>query len=191
MKQNLLPILLIAFACTTSHPEKHEVAIKDNSYSDIVPIKDTLYSTSAGEFEYGTSYGYTNKFGDTIIPVGEFEYCFSDLFATFAYVSDKKFKDKGIVAINRNKELIFEAFIYDNGPDYINEGLFRIKRNGKIGFADLTGKVVIDAKYGCAYPFENGKAKVSLDCETIQDGEHSSWESDNWFYIDKKGNKIK
>jgi hypothetical protein len=190
MKQILLPILLLAFACTTSQPEKPESTIKDNSYSDIVPIKDTLYSTSTGDFEYGKPYGYTNKFGDTIISVGEFDNCFSDLFTTFAYVSDKRFKGKGMVAVNRNKELIFEAYLFDNGPDYVTEGLFRIVRNGKIGFADLTGKVVIAAKYSCAYPFENGKAKVALNCETTKEDEHTSWESDNWFFIDKQGNKV-
>jgi hypothetical protein len=192
MKQTLLPILLLVFACTTSKSEKTEPISENKSYADILPVKDTLYGISDEDSGYGSSYAYVNKQGDTIIPTGEFDNCFTDTFATFAYIYNEKFKDQGIVAINRNKEPIFEAFLFDNGPDYISDGLFRIKRNGKIGFADLTGKVVIDAKYSCAFPFENGKAKVALSCKTIEDGEeHSSWESDQWFYIDKQGNKIK
>lgn len=161
-------------------------------YLQITEDKDTLFSTKEGRFEYGSSCGYVNKKGDTIIPIGTFNMCFTDTFATFAYVFDKKLFGEGIVAINRNKEIIFDAYLFDNGPDYISDGLFRIKRNGKIGFANELGEVIIEAKYECAYPFENGMAKVSYDCETINDDmDHSTWKSSNWFYIDKNGTKIK
>lgn len=191
MKQTLLSLLILLAACS-SEPKVIDLKMQEQpkeqfEYADITPAKDTLFGTAD---EYGIPFAFLNKKGDTIIPAGEFENCFSNIFTTFAYVSDKKFKDQGMVAVNRNKEVIFEAFIFDNGPDYIQEGLFRIKRNGKIGFADETGKVVIEAKYSCAYPFENGKAKVTLNCETINDGEHSTWESDEWFYIDKIGKKV-
>ncbi|MNK01898.1 hypothetical protein D3C87_197110 [compost metagenome] len=192
MKRILFPLLLIAAACSTKPGETKPVepAPEKHTYADIIPSKDTLFSISSEDFEYGTSCGYVNKKGDTIIPEGTFENCFSNIFTTFVYVADKRFKDQGMVAVNRNKEVIFEAYIFDNGPDYINEGLFRIVRNGKIGFADESGKVVIDALYNCAYPFEDGKAKVALNCETIEDGEHSSWKSDQWFYIDRTGKKV-
>ncbi|MNJ84201.1 hypothetical protein D3C87_16460 [compost metagenome] len=195
MKRTFFSLLLLTAACTTQPKEKETTPVSDSkeqAYADIIPSKDTLYCTSNGEFEYGAPYAYVDKNGDTIIPAGAFDNCFSDIFTTFAYVSDARFKDKGMVAVNRNKEIIFEAFLFDNGPDYIVDGLFRIKRNGKIGYADPTGKVVIEAKYSCAYPFENGKAKVALNCETVKDElEHHSWESTEWFYIDKTGKEVK
>ena len=40
------------------------------------------------------------------------------------------------------------------------------------------------------HPFENGFAMVSIDCKSQSDGEHSSWVSNNWFYIDKTGKKV-
>ena len=85
---------------------------------------------------------------------------------------------------------IFDAYYYDNGPDYISDGLFRIKRNGKIGYANEKGEIVIDAVYACANPFENSKAKVALTCTQTKEGEYTRQDSDAWFYIDRKGNKI-
>lgn len=191
MKQTLFSFLLLLAACT-SEPKVIDLKMPEQvkeqfEYADILPAKDTLFAASD---EYGNSFGFVNKKGDTIIPKEAFEQCFSNIFTTFAYVADKRFKDRGMVAVNRKMELIFEAYIFDNGPDYIKEGLFRIVRNGKVGFADPSGKVVIPAIYSCAYPFENGKAKVALNCEVTSDGEHSSSKSDEWFYIDKRGEKI-
>jgi WG containing repeat len=86
------------------------------------------------------------------------------------------------------KTPLYDVFIYDNGPDYPAEGLIRVVKNGKIGYADATTfALVIPPQYDCAFPFENGKAKVSNNCKTIKDGEHSVWESDAWQYVDKKG----
>lgn len=194
MKRTFFSLLLLTAACT-SQPKEPETTpapeSEESAYADVIPSKDTLFCTSNGAFEYGAPYGYTNKAGDTIISIGEFDNCFSDIFTHFAYVSDERFNDGGMVAVNRNKEVIFDAYIYDNGPDYIVDGLFRIKRNGKIGYADPNGKVVIEAKYSCADPFENGKARVALNCESISDGEHTTSKSDEWFYIDKTGKKVK
>ena len=77
------------------------------------------------------------------------------------------------------------------GPDYTSEGFFRIIENNKIGFADsLTGKIMIKPRFVYTFPFANGIAKVSNDCKKQTGGEHSTWLSDNWYYIDKSGKKI-
>jgi hypothetical protein len=93
------------------------------------------------------------------------------------------------VITNSQKTPLYDVFFYDNGPDYPAEGLIRIVKNGKIGYADAnTYRIVIEAQFDCAYPFENGKAKVSKHCTTVKDDpEYSRWESDKWQYIDKKG----
>lgn len=76
-------------------------------------------------------------------------------------------------------------FRYDNGPDYVREGLYRIvDGKGRMGYADESGRVVIAPRFAFAHPFEGGKAKVPGS-----GGEHWSWESDAWYYIDTTGRK--
>ena len=88
--------------------------------------------------------------------------------------------------------VLYEIWPFDNGPDYPSEGLFRIVQNGKIGYADeRTYQIAIAPQFDCAFPFENGKAKVSNQCKTVRDGEHNAWESDYWQYVDKKGALIR
>lgn len=92
------------------------------------------------------------------------------------------------VIMDRNKQTIYEVFLYDNGPDYPSDGLIRVVKNGKIGYADAkTYEIVIAPQFDCAFPFENGKAKVSNQCQTVKEGEYSIWKSDNWQYVDKQG----
>ncbi len=92
------------------------------------------------------------------------------------------------VIMDSKKTILYDVFPYDNGPDNPSEGLIRVVKNGKIGYADAkTYAIVITPQYDCAFPFENGKAKVSNKCKTIKDGEHSVWTSDAWQYVDKKG----
>ena len=92
------------------------------------------------------------------------------------------------VIMDSQKTALYEVFLYDNGPDYPSEGLIRVVKNGKIGYADAnTYAIVIEPQFDCAFPFENGKAKVSNQCQTVKDGEHSVWTSDVWQYVDKKG----
>ncbi|MFA7327305.1 MAG: WG repeat-containing protein [Candidatus Kapaibacterium sp.] len=187
---NNIIFLLLLLGCSSKSLIENKITPR--IYSDITSDNDTLYSFLEGKFEYGSPCGYLNGNGDTIIQNGTFEKCFTDTFTTFAFVYDKALYGNGIVAINRDKEVIFDVYLFDNGPDYFSDGLFRILRNGKIGYADISGKVIINAEYECAFPFENGIAKVAYKCEPIHvDDEHSTWESENWLFIDKSGKIIK
>lgn len=97
-------------------------------------------------------------------------------------------KDQKWVVVDEQKTVLYDVYLYDNGPDAPVDGLYRIVKNGKIGYADAsTNAIVIEPQYDCAYPFENGKAKVSTNCKTVQEGDHSIWESDAWQLIDKTG----
>jgi hypothetical protein len=134
-------------------------------------------------------YGYKNQKGETVIQLGKYSFCFTDTFRTYAIVADKNF---GFVAIDRQQKVLYKVFPFDNGPDYPADGLFRSITNNKIGYADeATGKVIIKPQFDCAFPFENGVAKVGLNCTTHAAGEHHYWSSNNWLYIDKKGLKVK
>jgi hypothetical protein len=84
-------------------------------------------------------YGYVNAKGDTIIPIGKYDMCFTEQFYKFAIVIAK---GKGLVGIDQNENILFNVYIVDNGPDYPCNGLFRIVQNGKIGFANLKGKLL-------------------------------------------------
>jgi WG containing repeat len=132
-------------------------------------------------------YGYKNLKDETVIPLGKYSFCYTDTFKTYAIVAIPL---KGFAAIDRYENVLYNVFPFDNGPDNVSEGLFRILIDEKIGYADSeTGKIVIEPQFGCAWPFENGVAKVSTNCKTKSEGEHSIWLSDSWFYIDRKGNK--
>jgi hypothetical protein len=92
------------------------------------------------------------------------------------------------VIMDSQKTALYEVFIFDNGPDYASDGLIRVVKNGKIGYADAdTYAIVIEPQFDCAFPFENGKAKVSVKCKTVKDGEYSVWESEAWQYVNKQG----
>src|SRR5689334_17678782 len=67
-------------------------------------------------------YGYKNLHGDIIIPAGKYSFCFTDTFRTYAVVS---LPSKGFVAIDRKENILYSVFPFDNGPDYIEDGLFR------------------------------------------------------------------
>lgn len=133
------------------------------------------------------SIAYLNARGDTMIPDGKYATAFTDTFRNFAIVYHP---ERGFIAINKKEQVLFEVFAYDNGPDYPQNGLFRIMRNGKIGYANLRGKEVIPPQYACAYPFENGIAKVSMQCTQKPNGEHTEWQSNSWYYIDTNGKKV-
>lgn len=87
----------------------------------------------------------------------------------------------------------YKPFQYDNGDDYVCDGLYRIiDKDGKIGYASENNVVVIPPRYAFGFPFENGRAKVT-DCGHLEEvegsgGEYHYWDSDNWYWIDKKGN---
>jgi hypothetical protein len=136
-------------------------------------------------------YGYINSKGSLVIPFGKYPMCFTDTFKSFAIV--EKYKS-GFVVIDRNENVKYNVFPFDNGPDYVKGGFFRIVKNGKIGYAGSDFSIKIKPQYGCAFPFENGVAKVTYDCTTETDSqthEHSTWISSSWFYINKQGNRIK
>ncbi len=152
--------------------------------------EDALYLVYKEQYiEQGTPAGYINNKGDTIISIGKYYTCYTDTIKKMGIVMTY---DNKLIGINKKDEKLFEIFKYDNGPDYVSEGLFRIRKNGKIGYANREGEIIIVPKYLCAYPFKNGKAKVSLNCTTHKGigGEGNTWESEEWFYIDLKGNRV-
>ena len=86
----------------------------------------------------------------------------------------------------------YSVFQYDNGNDPICDGMYRIvDKRGRIGYADGNGRTVIKPRFAFGFPFEEGKAKVTNKGEMKEvpgsGGEYHYWESDDWYYIDRKG----
>jgi hypothetical protein len=146
--------------------------------------------------QYGSPVAYVNIKGDTIIPFGKYAYLGTDTLTHFGNVIEYP-KDSSYgrwIAIDRNEKPLYEIVSFDNGPDYFKEGLVRVKRNGKMGFANEFGQVVIPCKYDFVWWFEDGKAKVTYKAREVRDKydeEHSRIESDDWFYIDQVGKEMK
>ena len=191
MKTNLIFIIasLVITSCSVSKTKKTEEIKYQNIELSTIDTTDFLIAKSPDDpnYELCSSFAFVNRNGDTIIPIGKYYATYTDTLKTFAIVSDHKL---GMIGIDKNENVLYKVFRFDNGPDYIKEGLFRVIRNGKIGFANKDGVIVIPCQFDCAFFFENGKAKVSNDCNEIKDFEHTRWESASWYFIDKSGRRI-
>lgn len=91
---------------------------------------------------------------------------------------------------NRKGEKLFAPFIYDNGPDWFSEGLMRFVKNGKVGFANRNGDIVIEAKFDFASQFNYGVAWYCNGCVWKGRGEHSSIQGGYRGYVNSKGDTI-
>lgn len=131
--------------------------------------------------------GYKNTKGEILLKPGLFDFCFSDSSEFFVSVAGKNGK---IYALNYKADTLFEIYKFDNGPDYISDGLFRFMERDKIGYSNFKGEIVIPAKFQCAFPFKNQKAKVSFNCQKSEFGEYNKPFSDSWFLIDRNGKRV-
>ncbi len=171
-KKNHLLTLFIGLASFSCFTEKQDYLVKiQKNQPDPVGYQE----------------GYINASGDTVAPLGKYAFCLSDTVRTLGFVIKQ---GGGCAAIDPTGKELFDVFWYDNGPDPVSEGLFRIQEGGKIGFADEQGRIVIAPQFECASPFQDGKARVAYSCTLVPDGEHTIAESESWIFIDKKGNKI-
>ncbi|MBK8500785.1 MAG: WG repeat-containing protein [Saprospiraceae bacterium] len=180
---------MLLLSCSSRQKEKQP----DQQYFEITDIapKDTLFRVSKDNYVPGDSFGYVNQKGETIIPYGRFTQSFTDTIFTYGIVLEQFAGSFDLIGINQQGQRLYEVLWFDNGPDYLEEGVFRILRDGKIGYADTTGRIVIEAQFECAEPFADGKARVSYNCDIVKDGEHTMMKSDSWFDIDKNGEEPK
>lgn len=88
------------------------------------------------------------------------------------FVVKKGYDEYGIVS---NGKWVVEP-IYED-ISFLKEGLIVVKKDGKCGYINLQGEVVIPLQFDSACDFSDGKATVELN--------------DSEFEIDKKGNRVK
>lgn len=85
----------------------------------------------------------------------------------------------------------FLPYQYDNGDDYVSEGRYRIvDKDGRIGYATANNAVIIPPRFAFGFPFHNGRARVTDTGHLEKMGEYHYWLSDNWYWIDKMGNRL-
>jgi hypothetical protein len=187
-----IPFLGFYFSCQKPATEH---SIPENTYYDVTVNTNNEYLTAVfmdSVPELGSRIAFINSKKDTIIPFGKYSICWTDTIKTYAIVFDKINTKGRTVAIDKNERILFDIVFFDNWPDELHDSLFRVKRNEKIGYANSKGEIVIPCQFSCAFWFENGRAKVTYNCtEKTDKFEHTLPESDEWFYIDTKGKRIK
>jgi hypothetical protein len=197
--RTIISILSLTTLLTiTSCRQKIDRTFIDYDYYDIAAT-DTLGAskllavTDEGILQYGARVAYVVNLGDTIIPFGKFAYYGTDTLEHYAnvieWINDSTYGRQ--VGINRHQEIIFDLVMFDNGPEPFNEGLTRVLRDGKMGYANKFGQVVIPCIYDYAKWFDKGVAEVTFNATIYLDGDdHRQVVSDEWLRIDKSGQQL-
>src|SRR5262249_31760768 len=94
------------------------------------------------------------------------------------------------LAYNRKGEPLFAPFLFDNGPDYLSEGMMRFVKGGKVGFVNRIGEIIIHAEYDFVSNFNYGMASYCNGCKLKSEGEHAYFAGGNWGYINTKGEDL-
>ncbi len=136
-------------------------------------------------FEDGGKWGYRTCSGAVIVPP-RFDLAWTFLETGIAAVVD----EKGWAYIDRDGSVLLRPFVFDNGPDDFAEGLARFVEDGKIGFFDRSGRIVIDARFEWVEPFSQGHAVFCEGCVKMEEGEHYRMSDGRWGAIDRAGTVI-
>ncbi len=98
---------------------------------------------------------------------------------------------EGFMYVNRTgRAVIIGVPGMDNWADSFHDGLVRVVRNKKYGFANRKGQIVVPTSYDGAMNFEEGTAKVCSGCESKcvdHDCEYHVFAGGEWFQINTKG----
>jgi hypothetical protein len=133
-------------------------------------------------FEQDGRWGYRDSRGAVVI---EPRYQAADPFSSKGIAA--VLGDRGWVYIDRTGRVLIAPFIFDNGPDYFHQGLARFTAEGKFGFFNSSGAVVIGPQFDFADSFSQDRAAVCQGCRKVAAGEHWFMEGGTWGFIDRAG----
>jgi hypothetical protein len=109
----------------------------------------------------GEKCGYINESGEIIIPVN---FRYTSIMLTQAKFMDgyalMKQKLKSILIDTTGKPVTFPGVLDYGRP---SSGLIPVKKNKRWGYADLSGKIVIQPLFESAEPFSNGYATIHMN----------------------------
>ncbi len=186
-KLMLCTVIMIFTACLPSS-KNDKVDNCEEQFPNVEKWTLIIDENSSSEFGPFPQSGYLNAKGDTIIPLDTYR-CLSDTFEYYGLIEEIR-GDSKMYGIDKTGKKLFEAVHDGEGYAFIEyDGRIMFQKNGKYGYANHKGEIVIQAQYSCAENFHEGKARVSNQCQKSKD-ENYMWESDNWIYIDKCGNEI-
>lgn len=133
----------------------------------------------------GGTYGFKDGAGKVTL---EPRYAMAEEFgpAGVACVVD----DKGWACIDGAGAVVLRPYVFDNGPDPVQDGLARFVDGEKIGFRDEKFERVIPARLDFAEPFADGRAPFCAGCTRTCDGEHCSMTGGKWGLLDKTGAEV-
>jgi hypothetical protein len=176
----LATALCIFFSSCASGPQPKETSEKNDSTKADPGV---LY-----KFEQGDFIGYKDAKGNVILPA-RYIYTYTDTFShKAAIVIDSV---DGPMVIDKTGKKILSPFIYDNGPDYVVENVYRVvDNNKKMGFADLDGNIVIPTKYEFVSEFKDSMACFGSGYKLEKQGEVSLMTGGKWGFINHKGDTI-
>jgi WG containing repeat len=178
-------VLILAFARIAAGQEASAQVSKQQTSAVVVPTgSPCLFDVERGE-----------------IPNCVGENAKGDLFIAPEFLKELMFDSHGLAVVRsaRNgwmyvsrtgKVLIKGVPVMDNWADSFHDGLVRIVSNGKYGFANREGQMVIPPIYDGAMNFENGRAVVCNGCESRPangEGEYHFFAWGTWFRINTKG----
>ncbi|WP_312901093.1 WG repeat-containing protein [Chryseobacterium taichungense] len=92
---------------------------------------------------------------------------------------------------DRNGNFLYRPFFYDNGADYFSEGVRRFVKNGKVGFADRNGMVIIKPEHDFVSSFNYGYAAYCDGCDWEKtEDEHKAIIGGTWGIMNFKGETV-
>jgi hypothetical protein len=101
----------------------------------------------------------------------------------------------GNLFMKENGQIVLWGVVnMDNDADQFKYGLVRIKRNGKWGYADKKGKIIIKPEYDGAMPFDKGVGMVCVGCieKCVENSncEYHFFDGGIWYFLDRHGKVI-
>jgi hypothetical protein len=174
--------LLLVAVMNTVKRDAYAQSSKQQTTPDVVPIGTPCLF----DFERGQ------------VPNCVRESATGHLFIAPELLKDLEFDSHGLAAVLSPREgwmyvshsgnvVIRGVPVMDNVADSFHDGLVRIVRHGKYGFANREGHIVIPAIYDGAMNFENGRAAVCKGCGTSREGDNHFFSGGVWFRINAKG----
>lgn len=98
----------------------------------------------------------------------------------------------GRVYVDRTGRVVIRDVAFmDNAPDEFHHGLVRIERDGKWGYADPSGRIVVPVKYSCALNYKDQYSDIGplvcVGCSVEQQGEYRACLGGKWYVADAQG----
>lgn len=178
MKKTLLTILLIP---VLSFSQGKEVLMYFKSKDSLVGVKD-----QDGKIIVPAQFKVFSYLKDGEVVKGETIYFDGDK------NGEKPGKNEWGYVYDRKGNFLYRPFFYDNGADYFSEGVRRFVKNGKVGFVDRNGTVIIKPEHDFVSPFNYGYAAFCDGCDREKtEDEHKAIVGGTWGVMNFKGETVK